>query len=244
MTFSLRDLVKLKQKQRAREVISQSSNADIRYALHTTFTHNLPGDEDLGENPRKADLETHGPDYSDQLGAIKDEIGVESTIVYPHHSATSPRYLSYHYHHPNSEVLVENKAQTLKTSTNNTYFQPVCHKNYEKLDEDPMWYQSLPPPPPIPFNEQNVQNSFNFQHQTQHQQAHHNKVQHNKVQHTIPRVQRLPENHYEQHYGNQGYNIYHSPYNYAQPVYQHPPPRERTLSSSSSRKPPMSVTFV
>ena len=64
LTFSLRDMVKLKQKQRAREVISQSSNADIRYALHTTFTHNLPGDEDLGEVPRGMGLETQCLDHS------------------------------------------------------------------------------------------------------------------------------------------------------------------------------------
>lgn len=106
-----------------------------------------------------------------------------------------------------------------------------------------MWYQSLPPPPPIPQDKQNVQNLYDFQHQqVQHQQNQHQGQI--KVQNTIPRGQLLPENHYQQHYGNQGYNIYHSPYQHAQPAYQHPPPRERTLSSSSSRKPPISVTFV
>lgn len=109
----LRDMVKLKQKQRAREVISQSSNADIRYALHTTFTHNLPGDEDLGEVPRGMGLETQCLDHSARQ---QNETDLQTTIVYPQHSATSPRYLSYHYHRPNSELPVENKVQTLKAS--------------------------------------------------------------------------------------------------------------------------------
>ena len=212
----------MKKKQRAREVISQSSNAQIRYALQTTFTHhgeNTNFDDDPGKQEEEE---------------IKEEFNnIKPTIIYPNNHNTAPRYLSYHYHHPNHhDLLVENSNN--HNFMNKSTFQPVYHQKVQNSNHfnESMWFQSLPPPPPVP----QVQNYQNMYHYPQFQ-----------YRMSPPQVQGNPDYHCTQVFAAEqpatNFGFYPQ---YSQPVHQqqHPPSRERSPSSSSSRKLPMSVTFV